>query len=142
MREYQASGFLDGLDDETIETLLGAAGEPISTDTVLVLQPLGGAYGSVGETDTPLGQRDKAWAYQLLTQWRDPADDARQRAWTKDLQAALQRNADAPSFPNFVSDVDGSVLVSAYAPETLSRLQEAKRAWDPDNVFCHNHRLL
>jgi FAD/FMN-containing dehydrogenase len=82
------------------------------------------------------------WAYQLLTQWLDPADDATMRTWTRDLNARLQRRAEATSFPNFVSDVASGALRSAYAPETLRRLQDAKRAYDPDNVFKHNHRLL
>jgi len=142
MREYQTSGFLSDLDEDSIELLVAAAAAPPSVETVLVLQPMGGAYGRVPEGATALGQRDAAWAYQLLTQWTDPADDAANRAWTKELHAGLQRHAEAPAFPNFVSDTTPGVLISAYPPATLARLQEAKRAWDPGNVFCHNHRLL
>ncbi len=142
MREYQGAGFLQELDDDSIALLVAAGGEPATTETVLILQPMGGAYGRVPDSATALAQRDARWAYQLLTQWTDPAEDARCRAWTKDLNAGLQRRAEAPSFPNFVTDRDAGVLRSAYEPETLERLQAAKRAWDPDNVFCHNHRLL
>ncbi|WP_372789379.1 FAD-binding oxidoreductase [Paraconexibacter sp.] len=142
MREYQGSGFLTELDDASIDLLVAAAAEPATTETVLILQPMGGAYGRVPDDATALGQRDATWAYQLLTQWTDPAEDARCRAWTKELNAGLQRQAEAPSFPNFVSDTEAVVLRSAYEPATLERLQAAKRAWDPDNVFCHNHRLL
>ena len=141
-REYQTSGFLAELDEESIATFVDAAASFLSPLTVLVLQPMGGAYGRVAERETALGQRDAQWAYQVLSQWSDAADDAANRAWTKELQTALQRRADAPSFPNFVSDTAPSVLRTAYAPATLERLQAAKRTWDPDNVFCHNHRLL
>ena len=119
-----------------------AAAGFLSPLTVLVLQPMGGAYGRVAEGETALGQRDAKWAYQVLSQWTDPADDEANRVWTRALQAALQRRADAASFPNFVSDTTPGVLRTAYAPATLERLQDAKRTWDPENVFCHNHRLL
>jgi len=29
-----------------------------------------------------------------------------------------------------------------YAPETLARLREVKRTWDPDNVFRFNHNIV
>ncbi len=141
-REYMTSGFLDELDEDAIATIVGAAGSFISTSTVIVLQPLGGAYGRFPRDATPLTQRSSRWAYQLLSQWLEPADDEAQRGWTKDLHASLQRKGEATSFPNFVADAVPGALASAYPPETLARLQEAKRTWDPDNVFCFNHSLF
>ena len=105
-REYQTSGFLPELDADSIATLDDAAAGFLSPLTVLVLQPMGGAYGRVAEGETALGQRDAKWAYQVLSQWTDAADDEANRTWTKELQAALQRHAEAASFPNFVSDTD------------------------------------
>ena len=71
-----------------------------------------------------------------------PRRRRRQPPWTKDLHTALQRRGEETSFPNFVTDVQPGALTRAYPPDTLARLQDAKRNWDPDNVFEFNHRLL
>lgn len=139
-RQYLGSGFLPALDEESIATFTDAAANFASPLTVLLLQPLGGAYARVPEDATALGQRDAGWAYQILNKWPSPDDDATCVAWSKELNARLQRHGQLPSFPNFVADPDA--LRSAYPPQTLERLQAAKRAWDPDNVFCHTHKLL
>jgi FAD/FMN-containing dehydrogenase len=141
-REYMSSGFLAELGDEEIDAFVGAAAGFLSPLTVLVLQPMGGAYGRVADDATALAQRDAKWAYQLLSQWIDPGEDAANRAFTKELQAKLQRRGEATSFPNFIADTTPGALANAYPPATLERLRDAKRAWDPDNVFCHNHGLL
>ena len=141
-REYMTSGFLKDLDDESIDTFIEAAAGFLSTSTILALLPLGGAYGRVAEDATPLAHRHLKWGYQLLSQWTDPADDAEHRAWTKELHRELQRSGEATSFPNFVADAVPGALSNAYPPRTLERLQDAKRTWDPDNVFCFNHALF
>src|SRR5882757_10684793 len=62
--------------------------------------------------------------------------------WTRTLNARLQRHGEPSSFPNFVADIAPGALRHAYPTATLERLQAAKIAWDPTNVFCNNHSLF
>ena len=48
------AGFVDELDDAAIETIAAASED-------MLLQPLGGAFGRVGELETAIGHRDAAW---------------------------------------------------------------------------------
>jgi FAD/FMN-containing dehydrogenase len=141
-REYMTSGFLRELGDREIGHFVDAAASFPSKNTVLVLQPMGGAYGRVANDATALAQREFAWAYQLLCNWQDSADDAGNRQWTRDLNERLQQTAEATSFPNFVVETTPEAMKEAYEPTTLDRLREAKRKWDPDNVFKQNHGVL
>jgi hypothetical protein len=142
LREYMTSGFLDELDDASIETFVAAAKGLLSPLSAVIVQPMGGAYGRVDEYATPLARRNAAWAYQLLSVWDDAGADDQHRAWTRSVDAQLQRQGEPSSFPNFVSDVDSGALRRAYPPVTLQQLQAAKRTWDPDNVFSSNHALF
>jgi FAD/FMN-containing dehydrogenase len=142
LREYMASGFLEELDDFAIETLIDAAAGFRSPVSAIVVQPMGGGYGRVANDATPLAHRDAGWAYQLLAVWADSSEDDEHRAWTRLVDARLQQQGEPASFPNFVADLEPGVMRRAYPAATLERLQAAKRAWDPTNVFSSNHSLL
>jgi hypothetical protein len=140
MRGYQRFGFMDALADPAIETVTALAGELPSPQSAVMLHPLGGAFGRTPEGATALGGRSARWAYQLLTTWPDARDDAPNVAWTRAAAAELADHARCAPYPNFVSDDDRRRLAVPYAPQTLARLREVKRMWDPENVFrsCHN----
>jgi FAD/FMN-containing dehydrogenase len=138
-RDYYKSGFLDELSDEAIEALIATtAPSPLSA---IVLQPLGGAFGRVDEMATALGHRDAAWGVQVLAQWADPAGDEANRGWAADVMDALGPCARPAGFPNFIADPGDAAVTVAYGPERYARLAEAKRSWDPDNVFRLNHNI-
>jgi hypothetical protein len=141
LRNYYRSGFLDELTDAAIDTFLaGAAGAP-STLSAVLLQPLGGAFGRVGDMDTALGHRDAQWAYQVLAQWLEPERDTTNRNWVRALTDALSPWSRPAGFPNFISDAGDASVVVAYGAERYARLVEAKDRWDPQNVFHLNHNI-
>jgi FAD/FMN-containing dehydrogenase len=138
-RDYYKSGFLAELTDAAIDALLGQSAP--SPQSAVILQPLGGAFGRVGEMETALGHRDAAWGVQVLAQWLDPADDAANRAWATAAMDALAPWARPAGFPNFIADPGDAAVTVAYGTERYGRLAEAKRRWDPDNVFRLNHNI-
>jgi FAD binding domain/Berberine and berberine like len=141
LRDYYKSGFLDELADGAIDTFVAAAERSPSPLSAVLLQPLGGAFGRVRETDTALGHRDAGWAFQLLSQWLEPADDAANRGWVTETMTALEPWARPAGFPNFVADGGDAAVVVAYGAERHERLAEVKRRWDPQNVFRLNHNI-
>jgi FAD binding domain/Berberine and berberine like len=141
LRDYYRAGFLDELSDAAIDTVLaGAAGAP-STLSAVVLHPLGGAFGRVGEMDTALGHRDAQWAIQVLAQWLEPERDTSNRSWVRALTDALAPWSRPAGFPNFVSEAGDAAVMVAYGTERHSRLVEVKDRWDPQNVFHLNHNI-
>ena len=61
----------------------------------LLLEPLGGAIGRVGEDDSALGRRDVRWCYHALSMWMEPGQETEDAhvAWAKELSADLAPHA-------------------------------------------------
>jgi FAD binding domain/Berberine and berberine like len=138
LRDYYRGSFLDELGDAAIDAIVaGADGAPSTLSTIL-LQPLGGAFGRVGEMETALGHRDAEWAIQVLAQWLEPERDTANRNWVRALGEALAPWSRPAGFPNFIGDASVAV---AYGAERHARLVEAKEGWDPENVFRLNHNI-
>jgi len=141
MQNFWKAGFLDGLPDEAIgDAVEVAAGIP-SPLTVVLLQPLGGAYGRVDEHATALSHRDAGWAFHALSLWPDPADTADNRAWTDRFAAAMAPHGHGAAHPNYVSEDAGDRVRAFYGPETYAQLVAVKERWDPHNVFALNQNI-
>jgi FAD binding domain-containing protein/berberine-like enzyme len=141
LRDYYKSGFLDELPDAAIDAFVAGAERAPSPLSAVLLQPLGGAFGRVGEMETALGHRDATWAFQVLSQWTEPEDDAANRGWAADLCGALEPWARPAGFPNFVADGGDAAVAVAYGAERYARLVAVKDRWDPENVFRVNHNI-
>jgi hypothetical protein len=142
LRGYYRFSFIDELTDDTVDTIVTAAGDAPSTQSVALLSPLGGEYGRVGAMDTALGHRDAEWGIQVLAQWLEPERDAVNRDWVRAFSESLSPWARPASFPNFIAEAnDAAGVRSAYGAERYARLVEAKDRWDPDNVFRLNHNI-
>jgi FAD/FMN-containing dehydrogenase len=141
MRNYWKAAFLDDLPDGAIDAALGVAADIPSPLTVVLLQPLGGAYARVDEHATALSHRDAPWAYHALSLWPDAADDEVNRAWTGALAAALEPYGSGAAHPNYVSTDAGDRVRAFYGDETYERLVAVKRRWDPQNVFALNQNI-
>jgi hypothetical protein len=143
MRGYYRFSFIDTLTDSAIDTIIASADSAPSTLSGVLLQPLGGAYGRVGEMETALGHRDADWGIQVLAQWLEPERDTSNRAWVRAFTDALSPWARPASFPNFIADAgDAEGVRGAYGAERYGRLVEVKDRWDPHNVFRLNHNIL
>jgi hypothetical protein len=142
LRGYYKFSFIDVLTDGAIDTILAGAGGAPSTASVVLLHPLGGAFGRVGEMDTALGHRDADWGIQVLAQWLEPERDTTNRAWVRAFTDALSPWARPSGFPNFIAEAgDAEGVRSAYGAERYGRLVEVKDRWDPHNVFRLNHNI-
>jgi hypothetical protein len=121
--------------------VLAAAERAPSTLSAVILHPLGGAFGRVGDMETALGHRDATWAIQVLAQWLEPERDTANRHWVRAFTDALSPWARPAGFPNFISEAGDAAVVVAYGAERHARLVEAKDRWDPENVFSLNHNI-
>ena len=141
LRDYYRAAFLDDLPDAAIDAIVAGSARAPSTLSAVLLQPLGGAFGRVGEMDTALGHRDAAWSIQVLAQWLEPERDTANRTWVRALTDALAPWSRAAGFPNFIAEGGDAAITVAYGAERLARLVDAKDRWDPENVFRVNHNI-
>lgn len=97
----------------------------------------GGAVRDLPTDAMTYVHRDSNFLFQIESEWtpRDsPETVAAMTSWMADYWAAMQAYMLPQSYQNFP---DRSLVdfASAYYGTNLPRLQEVKRAYDPDNVF-------
>ena len=61
-------------------------------------------------------------------------------AWVRDYWAALQPLSAGGAYVNFLMD-EGQDRIRATYLENYPRLVEAKRTWDPENLFHINQNI-
>jgi FAD/FMN-containing dehydrogenase/predicted ester cyclase len=138
-RYYWKSAFLRELGDEVVATLAGHAARRPSPLTSLDLLALGGAFGRVRPEETAFAVRDAAFMLAIEANWDDPADDAANIAWTREVHGDVQRFSHSGSYLNFPGfGEEGEALVRASYGGNYARLQAIKAKYDPENFFRHN----
>jgi FAD/FMN-containing dehydrogenase len=139
-RNYWKSHFVDDITDGAVATLQEHARRMPSPLSSFYFQHLGGAIGRAGADTAAFGHRDAVFDFNILTVWREPAEDAENVTWARDFAAAMQPYSTGVYVNNL--GVEGADRVrAAYAPETYARLVALKDAYDPQNVFRLNQNV-
>ncbi|MHC2999484.1 FAD-binding oxidoreductase [Microbacterium sp. HJ5] len=129
---------LEELTDDAVDRL--ASFREANQASVLFLRSLGGAFGDVPQGDTAFPARHATWfamagAFDVPGLVHDGNRPLIQAEWDaiEALGAAL--------YGNFTVSTDPALVSRMYSPETIARLAEVKRRWDPQNLFCRNHNV-
>ena len=138
---YWLSGFTTGLSDALIDTAAERFASAKSPMAAVLFEHFHGAVTRVGESDTAVPHRQEGFNLLLPTVWLDPADNEANIAWTGDTFAALSEHLTGRRWLNYLGDDQGDDAVRAAYGPNYDRLVEAKRKYDPDNVFHHNHNI-
>lgn len=130
--------------DEFAETEAKTAISHIEASTAAMsavqFRVLGGAFARVPNDATAFGHRDRKLMVNVAAMYMDPSQKEEVAAWTRDLAEALYPGETA-GYSGFITDEGDRGAIRAYPPATLSRLQEIKRRYDPDNLFRLNHNI-
>ena len=86
------------------------------------------------------GARDAKYVLNVHGRWEAASDDTSAIGWARDFFAASQPFASGGAYVNFMTEEEGGRVESAYGAN-FARLQEAKRKYDPENVFHHNQNI-
>lgn len=138
-------GFVGGntllreLSDDAIERLV--AFREANAASVLFLRSLGGAFGEVLQESTAFPARSATWfamagAFDVPGLVHDGNRPLIQAEW--DAIEALGEGL----YGNFTPSTDAGLVTRMYPPETMKRLSEIKREYDPRNLFCRNHNVV
>lgn len=140
-RNYWRSAFLGGLDDGAIDAVLAhTAGIPHPLGQVHIHQ-MGGAMSRVGPGATAFESREAPFLMNYIGLWQDPAEDETNTAWARAASDAMEPYSTGARYVNFLADEGEAGVASAYAGETLVRLQNLKGRYDPTNFFALNQNI-
>jgi FAD/FMN-containing dehydrogenase len=144
IREYFKIDWLRELPDEAVDLIVEQAENLPAPFGQVILAPMGGAVSRTDNSALALEIPDLPWAYFCLTMWMDPAEDDRNRAWTRGFSEAMRRfGIGTSAMPNFIETDEGAAKLRAtYGEDNYARLVELKRRWDPDNIFRLNQNIV
>ena len=133
---YWKSGYTSELSDALIAIVVAAARD--SPRTALTFFRMHGAAARVPASATAFGMRGNKWDFNMLTQWQDPAETARHKAWTRAVWERLEPLTSGTAYVNHMSGEESAAVVRASYGPNYDRLARIKAKYDPDNVFRLN----
>ncbi len=140
LQVYLKSDHLGELDDDVIETFLANVGGVTSPLSIVLIFPLGGAVGRVGEMDTAFAHRKASFDYVIYSLWTDSHESARHIQWTRDFATAMQPYSRGV-YVNEMGDEGEDRVKAAYTPATYERLVKLKNKYDPSNLLRMNQNI-
>ncbi|MBB3452649.1 FAD/FMN-containing dehydrogenase [Rhizobium sp. BK313] len=142
-RCYWKSTYLSGLDDDVIGAMINRLAKRPSDMTYASIWKFGGAVQRVAADATAFGDRSMPFMLSLDAIWSDPADDDANIGWVRESWRDMQPHSTGRLYLNFPGLGEGDRLVrDAFGAKTYARLQQVKRAYDPDNIFQMNQNVL
>lgn len=141
-RYYWKSMNLAELSDDAIDVIVEHAGRQPSPHSSTDVWHVGGAVSRGPAGGSAFNGRQAAYLINPEANWEDPADDAANIAWVRELVADLEQFSDGSRYLNFAGmQEEGQQMIrSAYGPQ-FDRLLELKRQFDPENLFRLNQNV-
>jgi FAD/FMN-containing dehydrogenase len=132
--------FLDEVDLQAAETIVGYLEASDASLRVAQLRVLGGAMARVPEEETAFAHRRSAIMANVASFYDGAADKPVRQAWVDEFAGALQQSDDG-AYVGFLTDADPGRVRQAYSGSTWNRLLQVKARYDPTNLFHHNHNI-
>jgi FAD/FMN-containing dehydrogenase len=139
-RYYTKSGYFQLLEDAAIEIMVDALGTIPSANSQIELAYLGGAAARVAAGETAFGDRSAPFIMNLLADWDQPAQDAENIGWVRDLFRKLRPSMTPGVYTNFMSGDEQERVEEAYR-DRWDRLVAVKTQFDPQNFFRLNQNI-
>ena len=137
VRVVANNGFVDDFSDDAIDAVAAVHHQLAG---MVMIRYLRGAYSRVPADATALGNRDaEVLVIAAAFVPPDASPEATDRVFT--LWASLQPYMHG-LYGNFTMAAGASTTVQMYSPETMHRLREIKRRYDPHNLFRRNHNIV
>jgi hypothetical protein len=135
-REIMETCWLTALDAGSIDVFIRAMEMAVSSGCAIFTHEFKGAASRVPEEATAFGLRRDHILVEILAGFVDRSDKLEERqcqGWVRATRQNFKAMALPGGYPNLLATDDDRVLKS-YGPNA-KRLIEAKRRYDPDNVF-------
>ncbi len=139
-RNYWKSHNFSQLRDGALDTMLEFAGRLPSPQCEIFIGLIAGAPNRVPADAMAYGSRDARFVLNVHARWDDPAEDEKCVAWARAFFQASAPYASAGAYVNFMTEEEGDRVAAAYGAN-YGRLVQAKRQYDPENVFHLNQNI-
>ena len=138
---YWKSSLIAELSDQAIETLISRFAACPSPMSALVLEHIHGAATRVGINETAFPHRRGGYQLLVVSQWLEPADNARNIAWARESYDAMQPYFTRGRYVNYLGEDEGEDAVEAAYGPNIQRLRTLKAKYDPMNLFHLNQNI-
>ncbi|MBM7783330.1 FAD-binding oxidoreductase [Tenggerimyces flavus] len=135
---YLKASLHETIDDATIDMLIDHKLTAPTPFAMVMLTAVGGAISRVPVEATAYAPRSASWAIEFHADWHPGQDPTPARDWARGGAEKLP----APVVGTYVNFLTDEGAQTAYPTETYVRLQQVKKAWDPDNVFRLNQNVV
>ena len=138
---YWKSSLIGELSDQAIDALIARFAACPSPMSALVLEHIHGAVTRVGVGETAFPHRREGYQLLVVSEWRDPADNARNVGWARDSYDAMRPHFTTGRYVNYLGDDEGEDAVAAAYGPNYQRLRALKAKYDPNNLFQLNQNI-
>ncbi|ADB50831.1 FAD-binding oxidoreductase [Conexibacter woesei] len=138
---YFKAGWMRGLDDAAIDTLVQHHESVTSPTTEIHVHHMGGAVARVPAGSTAFGDRSAPFLLNIAASTPTPDGFDAAVAWTQALHRAIEPALTGGTYVNFLSAEGEERVQAAYGADTYTRLAALKEAYDPANVFRLNQNI-
>jgi FAD/FMN-containing dehydrogenase len=141
-RYYWKSNFLSDLTPELAEVLnTGANAMPTPQSMILVFE-IKGQIRRVPKSSMAFDHRDPKFEMSIIAHWTDPADDAANIQWARNVWSSAQPHVMAAVYTNHMTaDESPDRVRAAYGADKYKKLAALKSKYDPENLFRLNHNI-
>jgi FAD/FMN-containing dehydrogenase len=139
-RNYWKSHNFSTLADGLFDVVVAYVGKLPSPQCEIFFGALGGATTRPAPGATAYPHRDAQFVMNFHGRWETPADDTRCIGWARDFFKASAPFASGSVYVNFLTADEGDRVRAAYG-SNYDRLAQAKRTYDPDNLFRMNQNI-
>lgn len=128
------------LSDELIDAIVEQAAELPPPLAMLQIQQLGGTLARIPSENGAFCHRDKAFMVTFFGDWHQPEFAEANQTWAENTWRALRPHLDG-LYVGFLGSGEKDRLSEVYNQETLARLKELKRTYDPNNLLRLNANI-
>ena len=138
---YWKSNFMSALTDQAIDTLVSQFASCPSPMSGLLMEHIHGAATRIGVSETAFPHRREGYNFLVVSEWLEPADNARNIAWARESYDAMRPCFTPGRYVNYLGDDDGEDAVAAAYGPNYQRLRALKAKYDPTNLFHLNQNI-
>ena len=138
---YWKSNFMSELSDQAIDTLISQFAACPSPMSGLLLEHIHGAATRVGVSETAFPHRGEGYNFLVVSEWLDPADNARNIAWARESYDLMLPYFSRGRYVNYLGEDEGEDAVAAAYGPNYQRLRMLKAKYDPTNLFHLNQNI-
>ncbi len=142
-QHYWKACYVPRIDDDLLDLCLEHHARITSPLSMVILMQFHGAASRVPAHATAFGFRQEQWELEIITQWRDAAEDpAPHLRWTRDFNQAAQPFTSGHLYVNHMAADEGGRVRAAYDQDAYARLVRLKNEYDPTTLFRINQNIV